>query len=238
MSVIALIPAHNEQARIVQTVTAVGTITEIDRVIVIDDGSTDRTAELAAGAGAEVVSLAVNSGKGAALNAGLARATSRGEDPVILLLDADLGDSAAQAGSLLLPVVQGVADMTIAAFPRPQGKAGFGLVKGLARRGIRRLGNPDFPAHAPLSGQRALSPAARHACTPFAQGYGVEIALTVHALQAGLRVLEVETTMTHAATGRDLAGFLHRGRQFLHVLRTLVALSKESGSRRTRSAED
>jgi len=123
------------------------------------------------------------------------------------------------------PVARGEADMTIARFPRPHGKAGFGLVKGLARWGIRTLGSTRFDAQAPLSGQRALDSAAVAVCTPFAQGYGVEVALTVRALRAGLNVMEVETTMAHAATGRDVAGFAHRGRQFLHVARTLASLA-------------
>jgi hypothetical protein len=63
--------------------------------------------------------------------------------------------------------------------------------------------------------------------TPFAFGYGVEVALTVRALRSGLRVLEVQTTMSHDATGRDAVGFAHRGRQFLHVARALARLALE-----------
>jgi hypothetical protein len=50
----------------------------------------------------------------------------------------------------------------------------------------------------------------------------VETALNLQAAREGWRVLEVETSMTHAATGRSAAGFLHRGRQFLDILRTRV----------------
>jgi hypothetical protein len=49
----------------------------------------------------------------------------------------------------------------------------------------------------------------------------------VRALRAGLRVVEVPTTMAHDATGRDPSGFAHRGRQFLHVARALVILALE-----------
>jgi hypothetical protein len=98
---------------------------------------------------------------------------------------------------------------------------------GLARAGLRGLGARSFFATAPLSGQRALSRRALEVATPFAFGYGVEVALTVRALRAGLRVLEVPTRMSHDATGRDVAGFAHRGRQFLHVARALVRLALE-----------
>ena len=63
--------------------------------------------------------------------------------------------------------------------------------------------------------------------TPFAFGYGVEVALTVRALRSGMTIVEVPTTMTHAATERNAAGFTHRGRQFLHVARALLRLTFE-----------
>jgi hypothetical protein len=228
MSVIALIPAHDEAERITATVVAALGIPGVDRIVVIDDASSDDTARLAGTAGAEVIRLAANVGKGAALDAGLARV--RDDADILLLLDGDLADSAAQGSLLLEPVLSGQADMTVAAFPRPTGKAGFGLVKGLARFGIRLLGSAAgrrFEATAPLSGQRAMTRECWAAVTPFAFGYGVEVALTVRALRKGFRVVEVVTTMSHDATGRDVAGFKHRGRQFLHVERAIVRLAFE-----------
>lgn len=231
MSVTALIPAHDEADRITATVTAVLAIAGVTRVLVIDDASRDATADLAEAAGAEVLRLESNLGKGAALDVGLSMV--RSDADVLLLLDGDLGETAGQGALLLGPVLRGEADMTVAAFPRPAGKAGFGLVKGLARCGIRLLGGPAgraFPATAPLSGQRAMTRACWERVTPFAFGYGVEVALAVRALRAGFRIVEVTTTMSHDATGRDAAGFRHRGRQFLHVARALVRLALERRS--------
>ncbi|MDO8848568.1 MAG: glycosyltransferase family 2 protein [Coriobacteriia bacterium] len=218
---IALIPAHNEAARIDATVRATRTVAAIDRILVIDDASTDGTADLAASAGAEVLRLETNLGKGGALQSGLDLVAADAE--ALVLLDGDLGATAAEAGTLLEPVLAGAADMTIATLPKPPASGGFGLVKGLARWGIRRLSG--FEPTAPLSGQRALSRAAWEAATPFATGYGVEVGLTVRAARAGMRLLEVPTTMAHAATGRDLAGFTHRGRQFVQVAGALVRLA-------------
>jgi hypothetical protein len=228
VNVVALIPAHDEADRIAATVTAARSVPGVTRVFVIDDASGDGTGQAALAAGAEVLRLHTNVGKGAALDEGLARV--RGDADVLLMLDGDLGASASQGALLLAPVLAGTADMTVAAFPRPAKKAGFGLVKGLARFGIRAFGGPagrTFPATAPLSGQRAMSRECWQRVTPFAFGYGVEVALTVRALRAGLRVVEVATTMEHHATGRDAAGFAHRGRQFLHVARSLLRLAVE-----------
>ena len=51
------------------------------------------------------------------------------------------------------------------------------------------------------------------ATLPFAQGYGMEIGMTVDAVRAGYRLGEYELDLAHRATGRTLAGFLHRARQ-------------------------
>jgi hypothetical protein len=91
---------------------------------------------------------------------------------------------------------------------------GFGLVKGLARWGIERL--TSFTPEAPLSGQRALSKSLISQLH-LQDGYGVEVAMTIDAILHGYRVLEVPVQMNNREYGRSLAGFLHRGRQFLHV---------------------
>jgi len=218
-----LIPAHDEGPRIARTVSAVASLPQVTRIVVVDDGSDDDTADLAAEAGAKVVRLQFNVGKGAALEAGASRVA---DADIIVLLDGDLAEAAVQAEKLIGPILDGSADMTVATFPRPEGKAGFGLVKGLARWGIARMGG-GWLADAPLSGQRALSSECFESVRPFATGYGVEVALTIRALRRGFRLLEVPTTMSHAATGRDVAGFVHRGRQFVHVALALTKMAFE-----------
>ena len=220
MSVIALVPAHDEAERISATVSAARSVPGIDRVVVIDDASGDGTAALARQAGAQVIKLSTNLGKGGALQAGLDAVADDAD--IILLLDGDLGETADQAGLLLAPVLAGQADMSIATLPRPAGSGGIGLVKGLARAGIRMLSG--YVPIAPLSGQRALTREAWSAAMPFARGYGVEVALTVRVARAGLRIIEVPTEMAHAATFRDVAGFTHRGRQFVQVAGALLRL--------------
>lgn len=194
-----LIPAHDEADRIQDTVRAARAIPGVARVIVIDDGSHDDTSRRAEDAGAKVIRLVHNVGKGAALETGAKRAE---DADIILLLDGDLGASAAQGEALLQPLLDNAADMAIAGFPKPSGKAGFGLVKTLARDYIASVSTGWVP-DAPLSGQRAITRVCLDDIRPFASGYGVELALTVRALRKGYRLTEVPTTMTHAATGRD-----------------------------------
>lgn len=225
--VAVLIPAHNEAERIGATVTAALAIPGVSRCVVVDDASGDATAAAAERAGAKVVRLRHNVGKGAALETGAMRVENA---DILLLLDGDLGETAAQGALLLAPLLAGSADMSVATFPRPEGKAGFGLVKGLARWGIAHMGG-GFAPTAPLSGQRALTRPCLEAVRPFLAGYGAEVGLTIRALRRGFRVVEVPTTMSHAATGRDVRGFVHRGRQFVHVALALFRLWREPRDR-------
>lgn len=53
--------------------------------------------------------------------------------------------------------------------------------------------------------------------------------MTVDTIFSGFRVVEVETRMSHKESGRDLSGFIHRGRQFTDILRVLVKRSFTRG---------
>jgi glycosyltransferase involved in cell wall biosynthesis len=213
----ALIPAHNEEKFIFDTVQALRNIPEVSEIIVIDDASVDKTAELARQAGAAVISLQSNLGKGGALNQGVAVATG----DIIALVDGDLGPSAIEMAKLLAPVLAGRADMTVARFPKSRKKGGFGLVKGLARNGIKWY--TGLETLAPLSGQRVMTRQVVEYLGGFESGYGVEVGMTIDVARKGFRIMEVEANMTHAETGRDLHGFLHRGKQFVHVARVLAS---------------
>jgi Glycosyl transferase family 2 len=224
--VLALVAARDEAERVAATVAAIRALPGVAEVLVVSDGSTDATAARALGAGAHCLDLPRNIGKGGALNAGLAAMMGRvaervSPEPVALLLaDGDLADSAARLDRVLAPVLAGDADLAIADLPPQQGAGGFGLAMGLARQGMARVTGRRLSE--PLSGQRAIRWEALPAVLPFAPGFGVEVAMTMDALRAGLRVVEVEADLRHAATGKDLAGVLHRGRQARAVARELA----------------
>lgn len=213
--VTVLIPAYNEAATIATTVYAVWRIPEVGQVVVVDDGSTDETAIRARQAGAEVERLEKNQGKGSALNHG----ASRVKGSIVALVDADLGESAAEIAKLLAPVVAGEAEMAVARFPPTLRAGGFGLVKGLARRGIYWLARVEM--RAPLSGQRVMTREVWEQVLPLEPGFGMEVGMTLRAARLGFRIREVDLSLTHRETGRDWSGFRHRGRQFYHVLGAL-----------------
>ncbi|MGS0764057.1 glycosyltransferase family 2 protein [Syntrophomonas curvata] len=220
MTITAVIPAYNEEERIVDTLRAVKSLGRIDDIIVVNDGSHDQTAQRVKAEGVALIDLPGNQGKGGALNAALPYINA----DIVVFLDADLGKSAAEAEKLIEAVRTDLCDLAIAAFPPAGRKGGFGLVKGTAARAINRAGK--MKATAPLSGQRALNRKALMLLAPFDEDYGVELGMTIRALAKGLRVMEVPTVMSHKETGRDIKGFLHRGKQFLDVIRVLNKLRR------------
>ena len=198
-----LVAARDEEPRIGQTVAGLRAQFPEALIVVADDGSRDGTADRAEEAGARVIRLE-RRGKGQALT--LAE-QQLGPGP-LLLCDADLrGD--------LSPLVQSDADLTIAVFAARVG-GGLGLAKSAARSLIRlRCG---LAAREPLSGQRHLTARARVAVFPVAMGFGVETRMTIDAVRAGLELNELDLDLEHRATGRDLRGFAHRGRQLADLL--------------------
>lgn len=212
-SIVVLIAARNEADRVGDTCRALQAAFPGAELIVADDGSDDATADVARAHGATVVTRERPVGKGGNMTAAAATVIDRAREPdppIFLLCDGDLGASAGELRRLLDPVAAGECDLAIAAFRRRVG-GGFGVALRYARWAIRR--RSSYEAGAPISGQRALSPAAMRSSFPFAASYGMEIGITVDCVRAGLRVQEIELDLEHRATGRSLSGFIHRARQ-------------------------
>ena len=222
--VAVVIPAKDEAARIAATVRACRAIPRVDLVVVVDDGSVDSTQDHARAAGAVTVRHSVTRGKASALETGAGVVAMRdykdGPTRLLLFIDADLGDSAASCAELVPPVVDGVADMSIAVPPKQTGAGGRGRVVRAARRAIS-LATGWSPV-APLSGQRCLSREAYEKAVPLADGWGVEVGLTIDVLVAGLAVIEVPCDITHRVTGNDRAGTMHRAYQYKDVVRAVA----------------
>jgi glycosyltransferase involved in cell wall biosynthesis len=220
-SLAVVVAARNEADLIGDTLAALREAFPEAALWVADDASTDGTAEAAMLGGARVVSRRRPHGKGA--NVGAAAEAALDADPaprLFLLCDADLGASAARLGPLVAAVERGECDLAVADFATRIG-GGFGIALGFARWVIRR--RCGLRTRAAISGQRAMRTEVLRATLPFAQGYGMEVGMTIDAARAGYRLREYELELSHRATGRDLAGFAHRARQLADFLRAYRA---------------
>ena len=221
--ILVVIAARDEADRIGATLQALRATFAGARLFLADDGSRDGTSSIAAAGGAEVVWSPEPVGKGGAATRAAERALQAVRYPdtaIVLLCDGDLAATAGRLLPLVEAIEAGSADLAIATFERKVG-GGLGLAKGYARSAIRKLCGLETTA--PISGQRAMRAQVLAELLPFAPRYGMEVGMTVDAVRAGYRVAEIELPLAHRATGKSIAGFLHRGRQ----LRDFVAVYRD-----------
>jgi hypothetical protein len=216
MNVVAVIPAFNRADSIGATISSLRSSGSVHHIVVVDDGSSDRTESEAAAADV-VVRLATNQGKAAAMRRGIEMYPDAG---VYLFVDADLGDTAGTVTALLGPIIRDEADLVIGVPTQAAcRRGGLGLIRTLATLGIERASG--FVTETPLSGQRAIrGPLAR--TLTFANRFGVETAMTIDCVRSGARVIEAPIAFDHRHTGRTFAGFAHRGGQGIDIVRALL----------------
>jgi len=202
MRVAAIVPAYNEGRNLPRLAEALLAHAPALDVCVVDDGSTDDTARVAASLGWTVLRLPVNLGIGGAVQAGYLWARDRGHD-VAVQIDGDGQHDPAFLPRLLAPIQEGRADVVIGSRFLSEGGFRSTLVR---RAGIRYLAwflrlRCGARVTDPTSGFRAAS---RAAIEFFARRYPSDypepeaIAL---ASRHGLRVAEVPVTMHERAHG-------------------------------------
>lgn len=201
-----LVAAYDEAPRVARVVAAARDA-DVGPVTVVDDGSADDTADVAEAAGARVVRLPHNVGKGGALHAG---ATASDAD-LLVLLDADLeGLAPAHVHALLRPVLEGTAATTRGVFRGAR----------VATTGAQRL--------APgLGGQRAVPRNALLAVPDLAAArFGVEVALERSLRRQGMPPIDVPLPGVGQVMKEEKRGFVPGVRarlaMYADVLRAIV----------------
>ncbi len=187
--IIAAIPCFNEELFIGSV--ALQTKDYVDQVLVIDDGSTDKTAAVAEKAGALVIKHSSNKGKATAVNTAFEHAKKSG-CKVLVLLDGDGQHDPAHIPYLVRPVLEDKADMVVGSryldtksyIPRLR-RWGHYVLTSFTNLGSRvRMTDSQ-------SGLRAFSVKAIQAFSFVEQGLSVESEMQFLANDAGLRVIEV-----------------------------------------------
>lgn len=219
---IAIVPALNEEACVGTVVDEIRAADPSFDILVVDDGSSDRTAFVAASRGARVVSLPFNLGIGGAMQTGYRFALERGYD-VAVQVDGDGQHDPAELPALLAPLLAGEADLVVGS--RFAGRGGYRAPL-FRRAGIRLFAwTASRLAGQPLtdttSGFRAVN---RRGIALFADEYPhdyPEVEAVVTVARARLRVAEVPVSMRVRAGGRSSIGRLAGP---YYVVKVLVAM--------------
>jgi glycosyltransferase involved in cell wall biosynthesis len=207
MNAAIIIPAYNEEKNIISILSVLKQFQGVYEVLVVNDGSSDKTSDIAVLHGFRVLELKQNMGKSYAMWMGLKNTNA----PVVLFLDADLiGIKPEYIKNLIDPVCDDRADMTLGIFT--------------SGRGITDLAQKLAPF---LTGQRASKRWILESLPQeyWTTGFGIEIALTRYAKDNNLRMLDVYLhKATHAMKEEKLGfsrGVFARLRMYRDILKQL-----------------
>ena len=217
--IVVILPAYNEEVSIGSMVLL--TKLYADKVIVVDDGSTDRTTEIARKAGAEVIIHEVNTGKGGALKTGFKAAISMGAD-VIVTMDSDGQHNPSDIPKLVAPIVEGKAEMV----------NGSRYLNGQDKNtpSYRRVGQKVLDKATNIksglmitdsqSGFRAFAASIGNVFRFTAQGMAIESEMLHDAGKAGLRITEIHINVRYDVNGSTK-------KPIEHGLEVLVTILKD-----------
>jgi glycosyltransferase involved in cell wall biosynthesis len=220
--IIAAIPCFNEERFIGSVVLKARRY--VDKVLVIDDGSSDATAEVAGEAGGVVLRHDCNQGKGAALQIALRRGREEGAD-ILVILDGDGQHDPRDIPRLVQPLLDGGADVVVGSrFIGAAGKPPF----------YRRLGQHILTSVSNLgsgsrvtdsqSGFRAFSSKALQSLKLTENGFAVESELLFAMSKSGLRVIEVPISVSYL--GKAKRNPLGHGLNVLSRVLVLISLKQ------------
>lgn len=197
-NVVAIIPAYNEEKALADVLGK--TLDYVDEVIVVDDGSSDKTSEVAIEAGARVIKHSVNLGKGEALKSGFKAIEG---DSIIITIDGDGQHNPNEIPDLVRPIIEDGADLV----------NGSRYMNGPEENtpAYRRVGQKVLDIATNISagtkvtdsqsGFRAFSSKSKNVFRFKDTGFGIESEMLVDAAEAGLKIVEVPITVRYDLDG-------------------------------------
>ncbi|MCF7890442.1 glycosyltransferase family 2 protein [Candidatus Bipolaricaulota bacterium] len=205
MKVSVIVPAYNEAGRIKSVLEAIKGADLVNHIIVVDDGSTDQTAEKVrkSGEGVELIELDQNMGKASALSRGVESAPDR----TLMFLDADLkGLKSEHVDEMIRAYHEDDVDMVIGVFH-----------KGRLNTDLSQKISPH------LSGQRILSKDIwKKLDRSKAEEFGVEMALTKLSLAENLSTTKVKLTGVTHVMKEEKRGFTEGIKSRLKMYKNII----------------
>ncbi|ADC47308.1 glycosyl transferase GT2 family [Methanobrevibacter ruminantium M1] len=197
-SIVAIIPAYNEEEALADVIAK--TSKYVDRVIIVNDGSADRTADVAIEAGAELINHPTNLGKGEALKSGFEAIT---DDSIIVTIDGDGQHNPDEIPIILKPIIEDGVDLVNGSRYLYGHEENTPAYRRVGQRVLDIATNisAGIKVTDSQSGFRAFSPKARN-CFRFKDtGFGIESEMLVDAAEAGLKIVEVPITVRYDVDG-------------------------------------
>lgn len=220
--VAVLVPCYNEEPTVARVVARFQAELPHARVYVFDNNSTDRTAEEARRAGAEVYNER-RQGKGYVVQSMFRQVDA----DFYVMVDGDDTYPAEAVHALLAPVVAGEVDMSVGSRLHAESQSQFKRRNRMANRLVRSTLNFIFRVELTdiLSGYRAFSREFVKGLPLFGGGFEIETELTIKAVERGYRLVEVPVDLTHRPEGsHSKIQFLRDG--FL-IINTTLALFRD-----------
>lgn len=215
------IPAYNEAIGIGSMVHSVREFA--DSVLVVDDGSSDATADIAEAAGAEVIEHETNRGKGAAIRTILSEAATQQIDALVLI-DGDGQHIAEDIPSVVTPVIENETDVAIGSRYLECEADETPLYRRFGQKTLDFLtvGSSGIALTDTQSGFRALSPRAIEELTIRTDGIGVESEMIDQATSTGLNVEEVPIDVRYEGVDGQTYNPLQHGLSVVIFLLQLI----------------
>lgn len=217
--ILVAIPAYNEERFIGSVVTQVCLAGY--RPLVVDDGSSDRTAEIAIASGALVERHRRNRGKSAALDTAFQVARSQSVRALVVL-DGDGQHDVREIERVVAPVIAGVADVVVGSRFLAASSGSISKVRRAGQIAMTKLTNAasGTPVSDSQSGFRAFSPRAVALLCFGSDGFGAEVEMQFAATQHGLRCMEVPIAARYLDPPRR--SLIHHGALVLSQVLRLV----------------
>ena len=211
-----IIPAYNEEDTVAKVVEVIKKVSFVDEVIVVNDGSSDRTTEEAEKAGAIVITHEVNKGKGEALYTGYKEA----ECDIIAFIDADIYNlTSKKVEAMIKPILDGEAEITKTKFARESGR-----VTELTAKPLLNFFFPEISFEQPLSGQFAARKETLKKIN-FEKDYGVDVGIVIDADVLGITIMEVDI----GAIQHDMSPLADLNIMANEVVRTIINRANKYG---------
>ena len=211
-----IIPAYNEEDTVAKVVEVVKKVSFVDEIIVVNDGSSDNTKNVASDAGARVITHETNKGKGEALNTGYREA----ECDIIAFIDADIYNlTSKKVEAMIKPILEGKTDITKTKFARESGR-----VTELTAKPLLNFFFPEISFEQPLSGQFAARKEILKKIN-FESDYGVDVGIVIDADVLGISITEVDI----GAIEHDMSPLSDLNLMANEVVRTIISRANKYG---------